>query len=475
MTLHSEDSPPAAKPSNIARLTAWRLLGRACRAAAGRSGIQTLLQLALEATGAERAYLVERRNDAEPAVQEVCSRRSDGLERPSRTALLCAAAREQTFICSDVEEHRHLAEGASVRSLRLRTVLSATLPSATGRHLLLLDSRLDPPLPGPQLRELLECFASLLALAPRERPSLPPPDDDLAGEAAPFREMLAWVRRVAGSELPVLIQGETGSGKEGIARRLHLQSDRAEGPFVPVNCTALAETLLDSELFGSLRGSYTGADRDRPGLFRLANRGSLFLDEIGDTSPALQAKLLRAIQEKRVRPVGGEQEIPVDARIIAATNQDLPRQVREGCFRADLYHRLAMLEVDVPPLRERLEDLPLLVERLAPRIEQETSCRPLRLAPGAWRRLRAHAWPGNVRELHAVLARASLRADGDEISADDLGLLDLSPPTSATSMERAMIEEALAGAGGSITKAARKIGWSRQKLYRRISALSIIP
>jgi DNA-binding NtrC family response regulator len=337
----------------------------------------------------------------------------------------------------------------------------------------LLDSRLDPTLPAPQLQELLECFASLLALAQRVRPAPQPHDDSLVGNSKIFTEMLGWVRRVAGSELPVLIQGESGSGKEGVARRLHLESARANGPFVPVNCTALVETLLDAELFGSIRGSFTGADRDRPGLFMQAGSGTLFLDEIGDTSSAMQAKLLRVIQEKRVRPVGGEKELPVDARIVTATNQDLARLVRQGRFRADLYHRLAILEVNVPPLRERLEDLPLLVEKLGPRIETETACGPFRLASGTWRRLRAHTWPGNVRELHAVLARAALRAGGAEISAADLGPMDRAPFDPSQLTERSMIEEALRNSRGSVAGAARRIGWSRQKLYRRMAALSI--
>jgi transcriptional regulator with GAF, ATPase, and Fis domain len=362
----------------------------------------------------------------------------------------------------------------------LRAVFSAPLPAARSASTLLLDSRLDPALPGQQMHELLESFASLLALAQGEsRPASPPSsgdhpsDHDLVGRAAVFIDMLSWVRRVAASELPVLIQGETGSGKEGVARRLHLDSGRAESPFVPVNCTALTETLLDAELFGSMRGSYTGADRDRPGLFRLASSGTLFFDEIGDASSTLQSKLLRAIQERRIRPVGGERETPVDVRILAATNLDLRKRVQEGLFRADLFHRLAILEVRVPPLRERLEDLPLLVERLAPRIERETSCGRFHLAPSALRRLRLHSWPGNVRELHAVLACAALRAEGSEITEEELGAFEDWPGAESTFTERAMIQRALEASGGAVAEAARRIGWSRQKLYRRMQSLSI--
>jgi DNA-binding NtrC family response regulator len=291
--------------------------------------------------------------------------------------------------------------------------------------------------------------------------------------------MLSWARTVAACELPVLICGESGSGKEGVARLVHGHSARSAGPFVPVNCTALTETLLDAELFGSVRGAYTGSLRDRPGLLRLARGGTLFLDEVGDTSPAMQAKLLRAIEERRVRPVGGERELPIDARILSATHHDLRQRIREGSFRADLFHRLAVLEIDVPPLRNRRDDLPLLTEELAPRIRRETGRGPLHLAPSARDLLAAYHWPGNVRELHAVLARASLRAEGGRIASRHLELrfarLDEnegSPPASEP-LEKTMIARALEEAGGNVAGAARRIGWSRQKLYRRMRALAV--
>jgi two-component system response regulator PilR (NtrC family) len=205
----------------------------------------------------------------------------------------------------------------------------------------------------------------------------------------------------------------------------------------------------------------------------------LLLDEVGDTSPAMQAKLLRAIQEKKVRPVGGEQEIPVDVRILAATHRPLRHMVQAGGFRTDLYHRLAVLEVRVPPLRERIEDLSLLIESLAPRLARETGCGAPRIADCAWAVLQSYSWPGNVRELHAVLARAMLHAEGDDIRAHHLGL----PEESSTgdvaaeghrgTLEEEMIESALASAAGSMAEAARRIGWTRQKLYRRMRALGI--
>jgi DNA-binding NtrC family response regulator len=287
-----------------------------------------------------------------------------------------------------------------------------------------------------------------------------------------------WVRRVAPSSLPVLIRGETGSGKETVAAALHHGGPRRAGPFVAVNCTALSESLLDAELFGSARGAYTGSHRDRPGLLRVAHGGTLLLDEVGDTGPAMQAKLLRAIQEGKVRPVGGDREVDVDVRFLAATHRDLRTMVSAGLFRADLYHRLAVLEVRVPPLRERLPDLGLLVEALAPRLEAETGCGRPTIADCAWKELAAYSWPGNVRELHSVLARAMLRAAGGPLLAHHLGLPASSTPARdalrrAGRMEREMIEAALRGTEGNVSAAARRIGWTRQKLYRRIKALQV--
>jgi DNA-binding NtrC family response regulator len=284
------------------------------------------------------------------------------------------------------------------------------------------------------------------------------------------------VRRIAPTSLPVLVQGESGSGKEGVSRALHRLGPRSAGPFVAINCTAVTESLLEAELFGAVRGAYTGLDRDRPGLLRQAHDGTLFLDEVGDMPPAMQAKLLRVLESGRVRPVGGVHESVVDVRIVAATHRDLRRWVEDGRYRADLYYRLAVLRVDVPPLRERIEDLPALVADLAPRLERDTGCSSVRLAPEAWQALRTYSWPGNVRELHASLARALLRAGGGEILARHLELA----PAGATpqlvvgaSLEQSMVRAALREAGGSIALAASRIGWSRQKLYRRMHALGV--
>ena len=308
-----------------------------------------------------------------------------------------------------------------------------------------------------------------------ERARRAPATVRLAGRSAAYREMLEWLERAAASRLPLLILGETGAGKEVVARAVHQASPRRTGPLVAVCCTALPDTLLDAELFGVVRGAYTGADRDRAGLFRAADGGTLFLDEVGDMPAAMQAKLLRTLEQRRVRPVGGGEEVPVDVRVISASHRDLRRAAAAGRFRSDLYHRLAVLELRVPPLRERLDDLPLLVRGLAPRLREETGLSGPTLTAEAWRELRAHDWPGNVRELHAVLARALLRTGGGPIGPQDLRLADAPPVASGDSpgLEQTMIESALREARGNITEAAARIGWTRQKLYRRLRDLGI--
>jgi two-component system response regulator PilR (NtrC family) len=287
-----------------------------------------------------------------------------------------------------------------------------------------------------------------------------------------WRTMMAWVRRIAPTSLPVVIQGESGSGKEKVARALHDLGPRGDGPFVAVNCTAVAESLLEAELFGAMRGAYTGSDRDRPGLFRRADGGTLLLDEVGDMPQAMQAKLLRALESSQVRPVGGTEETTIDVRVLAATHRDLSKLVDAGTFREDLLYRLAVLRVDVPPLRSRPEDLPTLVDELTARLRHQTGQPAPRLSADAWGALRAQRWPGNVRQLHAVLARALLCSSDGLIRDSDLGLPIGRMPL-AEPLERGMIEAALSETGGCVTSAASRIGWSKQKLYRRMDVLGL--
>jgi two-component system response regulator PilR (NtrC family) len=267
---------------------------------------------------------------------------------------------------------------------------------------------------------------------------------------------------------------------ELVARALHDGGKRARRPFVPINCAAIPEALLERELFGASRGAFTGADRDHPGLFRQADTGTLFLDEIGDMPLPLQAKLLRVLQEGVVRAVGALDERPIDVRVVAATHRDLDLLVSENRFRSDLRWRLEVLVLRVPALRERPEDIPVLSERLIERLAARCGLTPASLAADAVQRLGGHDWPGNIRELESVLARALLRARGALIRADDLDLTFGQAPgrtraaaPGPVSLERTMIENALRAARGNLTAAAVRIGWSRQTLYRRINALGL--
>jgi len=292
-------------------------------------------------------------------------------------------------------------------------------------------------------------------------------------------------RRAARTAAPVLILGETGTGKELLAQAIHAASPHADGIFVAVNIAAIPETLLEAEFFGVAPGAYTGAERHgRDGKFKLADGGTLFLDEIGEMSLALQAKLLRALQEHEIEPVGSNQLIAVDVRIIAATSRNLMQEIAAGRFRADLFYRLNVVTLNIPPLRERLDDLPLLCEALA-----ENSCRQLGLPPQnvtavIIERLRQHSWPGNVRELANVLERALLMAEDEGISLASIERI-LPAPTAETPSSVATLGQMLAAAeldairtalqscGGNKAQAAKVLGISRATLYEKIAALGV--
>ena len=293
--------------------------------------------------------------------------------------------------------------------------------------------------------------------------------------------MLESIRRFAPCALPVLVTGETGTGKEGAARMLHDLGPRRYGPFQALNCAALPETLLEAELFGTVRGAYTGASGDRTGVFRSADGGTLLLDEIGDMPPPMQAKLLRVLQEGTVRPVGGDREVSADVRIVAASHRDLAAMVRQGRFRADLFHRLAVLRLRIPPLRRRLEDIPCLVEQIASRLTGATGVRLPQLPPETVAALLSHSWPGNIRELETVLARAAIRTAGNPVRPEDLEFDSFRMEAGQTvlpagwrePLEGCLIRETIRDSRNNLTLAAARIGWTRQKLYRRMSQLGI--
>src|SRR5215510_4503426 len=251
----------------------------------------------------------------------------------------------------------------------------------------------------------------------------------LLGKSAVMQRLFRLLERLAASQSTVLIQGESGTGKELVARALHYNGARRRHPFVPVNCAAMPEGLLESELFGHTRGAFTGADMARRGLFLEAAHGTIFLDEIGEMPLGMQAKLLRVLEQRQIRPVGSDREVEVDVRVLAATNQDLASAVQQGTFREDLYYRLRVMPVHVPPLREHREDIPLLAETFVQRHAAANKLEPRRFTREALRCLEQYDWPGNVRQLSHVIERAVTLSNGEWIDVADLGLEELPQPT----------------------------------------------
>jgi DNA-binding NtrC family response regulator len=245
-------------------------------------------------------------------------------------------------------------------------------------------------------------------------------DMGLIGRSPSMIALYKDIARVAPTKTTVLVVGESGTGKELVARAIHQHSPRSNGPFIPVNCGALTETLLEAELFGHVRGAFTGAVNDRKGLWEEADGGTLFLDEIGETSPSMQVKLLRVLQEGEMRRVGASRPVQIDVRVVAATNRDLEKEVPQGRFREDLFYRLSVVTLRVPPLRERRTDIPLLAERFQRLAAERLKSGAFRCGEQTIRTLAAYDWPGNVRELESAIEHAALRARGNEITADDL-------------------------------------------------------
>lgn len=309
------------------------------------------------------------------------------------------------------------------------------------------------------------------------------PLQSLIGDSASMQQVRTMIEKLARSQAPIYISGESGSGKELGARLIHSRSARAAGPFVPVNCGAIPENLMESEFFGYRKGAFTGAQDDREGFFQAASGGTLFLDEVADLPLAMQVKLLRAIQEKRVRKVGSVTEEPVDVRIICATHRNLRELVDKGSFRQDLYYRLNVIELRMPPLRERLEDIAPLVDAVLRRLFGDTSPK---LSSGALKALEFYSFPGNVRELENILERATALCSGDTIEVDDLHLGPEEMPEGEVQgrgsetldeylnrLERQAILEALQKAEGNRTAAARLLGVTFRSMRYRLERLGI--
>jgi DNA-binding NtrC family response regulator len=313
---------------------------------------------------------------------------------------------------------------------------------------------------------------------------------NLVGNSKPMQEIGALVRKVSQSQAStVLIRGESGTGKDVIARAIHFESSRADKPFMNITCTALQDTLLESELFGHEKGAFTDAKSQKKGLFELAHNGTVFLDEIGDMSPTLQAKLLRALEERAFRRVGGSQDIKVDLRIIAATNRPLEKLIEEKKFREDLYYRLNIITVDVPPLRDRREDIPLLVDHFLQRFAAEFR-KPVRdVSSDALRKLESYEWPGNVRELKNVIERAVLLGTGPVVAADDLtmGRTVAAAPEKDKKLfslpakgfkfddlEKDIVLQALERTAWNQTRAGELLGMTRDQIHYRMEKFGLL-
>jgi DNA-binding NtrC family response regulator len=290
------------------------------------------------------------------------------------------------------------------------------------------------------------------------------------GESAAMRAVCDRLRRIAPTPATVLLSGESGTGKEVAARALHGMSTRAGGPFVPLNCAAIATELIESELFGHVRGAYTGAQQSREGLFYYARGGTLFLDEVSELPLAAQAKLLRVLEERRIRPVGSEQEIPVDVRVVAATNRDLRAEVAAHRFRQDLYYRLQVVELSLPPLRERVEDIPVLVEHFIGLLAPYLGLPRLEPDERTLARMAAYDWPGNVRELKNLVERSLILGWFDLGPEPDTAAGVFTGEGSLEAVERRHILAVLAGCDGNKSEAARRLGISRKTLDRKCQA-----
>jgi len=313
----------------------------------------------------------------------------------------------------------------------------------------------------------------------------------MVGESYAMRQLREQVAMAAPTNGRVLIYGENGTGKELVARTIHALSRRKGAAFVEVNCAAIPEELIESELFGHVRGSFTGAVADRRGKFEVADGGTIFLDEIGDMSLKTQAKVLRVLQEQTMEAVGGTTRITVDARVVAATNKDLQAEIRAGTFREDLYFRLNVIPIFVPPLRDRPEDIPLLADHFMAEFAREYGRRVKTVEPGAAAVIRDYAWPGNVRELRNVIERLMIMVPGDSISPSDLAFLDRHPvvrsPLGETvaeplslhdardRFERDLILRTLAEQQGNMSRTAEVLGVERSNLYRKMRAFGIAP
>ncbi len=464
--------------------------------------LQTILDMALQAVQAERGMILLR---DEKHRSEFTVRLARNLEKETEAdvesysrGIVTAAGAGRSVIALDAGNDRRFQDLKSVSLFGIRSLMCVPLRSR-GRIIgtVYLDSRKDGALFTEDDLRFVEAFADHAALAfenTRARHLLETENrrlhaivgertrlDNIIGRSPAMRKVFDRIETFAGSDLPVLILGESGTGKELTAKAIHFHGSRRRKIFLTENCAAIPETLLESELFGHVRGAFTGADRDRPGLFEQADGGTLFLDEVGDMPPSMQVKLLRVLQEGEIRRVGGEKTTAVDVRLVAATNKNLRKEVDAGHFREDLFYRLNVLTLGMPALRDRPEDIPLLIDHFLEEIARERGRKEIKMESQVLRLLELYRWPGNIRELENCLHRLALSAgDGpitlDLVRRDDelrrlLSEQERSEDSGAYSLEegeKLQILRALEASRGNRAAAARLLGISRATIYRKI-------
>ncbi len=477
--------------------------------------LREALDAALDLTGGERGFLIlARGGELEVPVARNLDREQIGRShlKFSRGIAESVVASGAPVVAVDAGADQRFAGNQSVHAMRLQSVLCVPITAPDGvigavyidnrfrrggfgdrevellaaladqAALALTRARLTDEL-AARTRELEEERRQVDALMQKQQSEIVELEEELgrtrmlavrhdyselAGASAALRQVLATLDRVTDSDVTVLIRGESGTGKELAARALHRNGARAAGPFAALNCGALPESLLEAELFGHEKGAFTGAAAARPGLFAAARGGTVFLDELGEMSLAMQVKLLRVLQEREVRPLGGAAVVPVDVRVVCATNRDLEAEVAAGRFREDLYYRVAVVSLEMPPLRRRLEDLPLLCDAILARVGRELGREPPRLSAAALRALLSHDWPGNVRELENALTKACLMADGREIRPRDLALPLQPRRRRRGAVGRREVLAALEAHGGNASRAALALGIARATLYRKL-------
>jgi transcriptional regulator with GAF, ATPase, and Fis domain len=512
-----------------------------------RAIFERIVDSLIEFTGAERGFFILAKGMKDSG-RVVAARNfdregvADALDKVSRTIERHALESGDPVVVTDAALDERFSGTDSIVGLRLRSILAIPVRGRKGPvGVIYLDNRFERGVFDERLLPILRVFADQAAVALqnaqlhqeneqrledltaakgeveelnrilsdrvartsaelqemkghvlRERSEAPLKYSygNIVGQSRRMQDLFHLLDKVTDSDVPVLIQGESGTGKELVARAIHFNGPRKDRPFVSENCAAIPESLLESELFGYVRGAFTGATADKKGLFQSANGSTLFLDEIGDMSLDMQKKLLRVLQEREVRPVGGKSAIPIDVRIVAASNQDLRKLMVEGRFREDLYYRLAVITVEVPPLRERREDIPLLVQQFVKEFAESQGGGPRTVSEDALSTLCGHSWPGNVRELRNEVLRAAalsdkvivplglsrrlhgLADDGSTVALGERPLKDL-VRDATEDLERRMIRAALARSRGRKAQAARLLGVSRPTLDAKLEAYGI--